>query len=104
LGGLVYRVQRIVDTSFFSYVKLQSKAAFFGITFLRTGSTLLLGTGAALGLAAVFSVATSGVAQMADGATLARQVVTSGWYQVFVVLVVLHAARGILSRLSDPET
>jgi len=104
LGGVVYRFQRLLDTSFFSYVKLQSKAAFFGVTFLRTGSRLLLGTGIALGLAALLSAARNGFGQIADGATLARQVLTSGWYQVFVALIVLHAARGILARLSDPET
>jgi ubiquinone biosynthesis protein len=104
LGGLVYRAQRAVDSSFFSYHKLQSKAAFFGVTFLRTGSTILLGTGVAMGIAALAAVIGEGLGQVPSGATLATRVAMSGWYQAFVAVVVLHAARGILSRLNQPET
>jgi hypothetical protein len=101
--GIVYRLQRSLDSAFFNYAKLQSKTAYSVSTIFR---------------ALVFTFFSSGVLVIAVGSyhqlvlgedlrdpwqVLLEHLLPNIYYQVFVALIFFVTARKLLFRLGDRE-
>jgi ubiquinone biosynthesis protein len=102
-SGLMYRLQRNVDSTFVQYAKLQGKAA-FGLT--TVFSSILFGvvaTGIILIGVGTYNHLVPGAAPKGPWDGFVEYVLPSGIYQGFLALVFLATVRRLLFRLGDKD-
>jgi hypothetical protein len=102
-SGLMYRLQRNVDSTFVQYAKLQGKAA-FGLTTIFSG--LLLGfvsTGLILIAVGTYTRVVPGLTPRGPWELLVEHVFPSGWYQAYLAIIFLGTVRRLLFRLGDKD-
>jgi ubiquinone biosynthesis protein len=102
-SGLMYRLQRNVDSTFVQYAKLQGKAA-FGLTTV-SGAILfvVVATGVILIGVGTYTHLAPGAVARGPWEALIRYVLPSGVYQAFLALVFLTTVRRLLFRLGDKD-
>jgi ubiquinone biosynthesis protein len=102
-SGLMYRLQRNVDSTFVQYAKLQGKAA-FGLT--TVFGALLFGfvsTGVVLIVAGAWGNLVPGAVPRGPWDLLVNHILPNGFFQIFLAVVFLGTVRRLLFRLGDKD-
>jgi len=102
-SGLMYRLQRNVDSTFVQYAKLQGKAA-FGLTTVSSAILfVVVATGGILIANGTYIHLVPGAEYMGPWDALVERILPSGIYQGFLALVFLATVRRLLFRLGDKD-
>ncbi|HEV8663723.1 MAG TPA: hypothetical protein VGT06_11375, partial [Candidatus Methylomirabilis sp.] len=102
-SGLMYRLQRNVDSTFVQYAKLQGKAA-FGLTTVFGGVLFsVVATGVILIGVGTYTHLVPGATPRGPWEALIEHVLPSGFFQAFLALVFLATTRRLLFRLGDKD-
>jgi ubiquinone biosynthesis protein len=102
-SGLMYRLQRNVDSTFVQYAKLQGKAA-FGLTTVSSAILfVVVATGLILIVNGTYAHLVPGAVSIGPWDALIQRILPSGIYQGFLALVFLATVRRLLFRLGDKD-
>jgi ubiquinone biosynthesis protein len=94
-----FRLQRILDSSYFTFGRLEGKGAYGFMVTIRSLGFLLLGTVGAVGAVSLYERVFLGVEEVDAVAVLVERVLPSGWYLAFVVYGFYSATRRLMYRL-----
>jgi predicted unusual protein kinase regulating ubiquinone biosynthesis (AarF/ABC1/UbiB family) len=103
VSGIVYRLQRSLDSAFFNYAKLQSKTAYSVSTIFRALLFTFFSTGALLVVVGAYQQLVLGTPLRDPWQVLLEHLMPSVYYQIFVAIIFFVTARKLLFRLGDRE-
>ena len=94
-----FRLQRILDSSYFTFGRLEGKGSYGFMVTIRALGFLILATAGAVGAVSLYELAFLGVQRVDGIAVLVNKVLPSGWYLAFVLFVFYSATRRLMYRL-----
>ncbi|HVS66879.1 MAG TPA: AarF/UbiB family protein [Thermoanaerobaculia bacterium] len=94
-----FRLHRILDSSYFTFGRLEGKGSFGFMVLMRALGVLLLATAGAVGAVSLYQGVVLDVDRVDGVAVLIDEVLPSVWYLIFVLFIFYSSARKLMYRL-----